>query len=98
MVEGPLMIVQIFINSKSSFISCYKSIYCFRFFLQKTLKPVFQPRYESLKLNDDTNYLMTSEDTVEDPLMSVQFYLNSKCCFISCYSPDTVFFFIAKDA
>ena len=48
------------------------------FLLQKTLKSVFLPRYESLKLNHDTNYLMTSEDTVEDPLMSVQFYIKSK--------------------
>ena len=31
------------------------------------------PRYESLKLNHDTKFLMTSEEAVEDPLMSVQF-------------------------
>ena len=43
-----------------------------------TLKSVFLPRYESLKLNHDKNYLMTSEDTVEDPLMSVQFYKKSQ--------------------
>ena len=48
------------------------------FLLQNTLKSVFLPRYESLKLNSDTKYLMTSEDMVEDPLMSVQFYINSK--------------------
>ena len=41
---------------------------------------------------------MKSEDTVEDPLMSVQFYLKNKSFFISCYNPSTVFFFIAKDA
>ena len=71
----------------------------FSFLLQKTLKSAFLPRYESLKLNHDTNYLMTSEDTVEDPLMSVQFYIKSKSFFfISCYSPSTVFIFIAKDA
>ena len=46
----------------------------FPFLLQKTLKSVFLPRYESLKLNPDIDYLMTSEDTVEDPLMSVQFF------------------------
>ena len=46
--------------------------------LQKTLDSVFLPGYEPLKLNQDTNYLMTSEDTVEDPLMSVQFYIKSK--------------------
>ena len=70
----------------------------FSFFLQKTLKSVFLPRYESLKLNNDTNYLMTSEDTVEDLLMSVQFYIKSQRFFISCYSPSNVFIFFAKDA
>ena len=54
------------------------SFFIFEFSLQKTLKSVFLPRYESLKLNHDTNYLMTSEDTVEDPLRSVQFYLKGK--------------------
>ena len=41
---------------------------------------------------------MTSEDTVQDPLMSVQFYKKSKIFSITCYSPSTVFIFIAKDA
>ena len=41
---------------------------------------------------------MKSEDTVEDPLMGVQFYVKSKSFFISSYSPSTVFVFIAKDA
>ena len=41
---------------------------------------------------------MKSEDTVEDPLMSFQFYINSKSVFISCYGPSIVFIFIAKDA
>ena len=50
----------------------------FSFLLQKTLKSVFLKRYHPLKLNHDTNYLMTSEDMVEDPLMSVQFYIKSK--------------------
>ena len=66
--------------------------------MQKTLKFVFLPRHESLKLNHDANYLMTSEDTVEDPLKCVQFYVKSKSLFILCYSPTTVFVFIAKDA
>ena len=35
---------------------------------------------------------MTSEDMVEDPLMSVQIYLKSKV-FISRYSPSTAFCF-----
>ena len=50
----------------------------FSFLLQKTLKSVFLPRYEFSKLNHDTNFLMTSEDTVEDLLMSVYFYIKSK--------------------
>ena len=69
----------------------------FSFLLQKTLESVFLPRYESLNLNQDTNYLITSEDTVEDPLMGVQFYTKSKSFFISCYRPSTVFIFIAKE-
>ena len=40
---------------------------------------------------------MTSEDTVEDPLMSFQF-IKEQVFLISCYSPSTVFIFIAKDA
>ena len=95
-VVDPLMGVQFNIKSKSFFQFVLKSIYCF--FLQKALKSVFVPRYESLKLNHATNYLMESEDTVEDPLMSFQFYINSKKVFFtSFYSPSTVFIFIAKD-
>ena len=70
----------------------------FSFLLQKTLKFVFLPRYESLKLNNDTKYLMTSEDTVQDSLMSVHFYKKGQNFSISCYSASTVFIFIAKDA
>ena len=70
----------------------------FSFLLQQTLESVFLPRYESLELNHDTNYLMRSEDTVDDALMSFQFYINSKSFFVSFYSPSTVFIFIAKDA
>ena len=70
----------------------------FSYLLLKTIKSLFLPRYESLKLNHDTNYLMTSEDTFEDPLMSVQFYLKNKSFFFSCYGPSTVFIFIARDA
>ena len=43
----------------------------FSFSLQRTIKFVFLQRYESLRQNHNTDYLMTSEDTVEDPLMSV---------------------------
>ena len=97
-VEDLLMGVQFYIKSKSFFISCYSPSTVFIFFLLKTLKSVFLPRYEPLKLNHDTNFLMTSEDTVEDLLMGVQFYIKSKSFFISRYSPSTVFIFIAKDA
>ena len=70
-----------------------QSIYCFRFFLQETLKSVFLPRYESIKLNHDTNYLMNSEDTIEDPLMSVQLYIKSKF-FSFCFTVHLMFSFL----
>ena len=69
-VEDPLMSVYFYIKSKSFFSFCVTFFLLFSFLLQETLKSVFLPRYESSKLNHDTNYLMTSEDTVEDPLMS----------------------------
>ena len=96
-VEDPLMSVQFYKNSKS-FLFRFTVHLFFSFLLQKTLESVFLPLYESLKLNHDTTYLMKFEDTVADPLMSFQFYKNSKSVFISCYSPSTVFIFIAKDA
>ena len=40
--------------------------------------------------------MMTSEDMVEDLLMTVQFYIKSKGFFISCYSPSTVIIFLQK--
>ena len=67
-----LMSVQFYIKSNSFFISCYSPSTVF-ILLQKTLRSVFLQRYESLKLNHDTNYMMTSVNIVEDPLMSVQF-------------------------
>ena len=70
----------------------------FSLLLPKKLKSVFLPRYESLKLNHYTNYLMTSEDTVEDPLISFQFFIKSNSFIVTCYSPSTVFTFIAKKA
>ena len=97
MVEDPLMSVQFYIKSKNFSISCY-SPFLFSFLLWKTLKSVFLPRYESLKINHETNYLMTSEDTVQDTLMGVQFYIKSKSFFNSCYNTSTVFNFIAEDA
>ena len=75
-VADPMMSVQFYLKSKSFFISCYSPSAVF-ILLRKTLKSAFFPRYEFLILNHDTNYLMTSEDTVEDPLMSVQFYIKS---------------------
>ena len=96
-VEFPFMSVQFYIKSKV-FLLRVTVYLMFSFLLQKTLKSLFLPRYESLKLNHDTNHLMTSEDTVEEPLMSVQFYIKSKSFSISCSSQSTVFIFIAKDA
>ena len=76
-VGDPLMSVQFYIKSK--IFSFRVTVHLlFSFLLKKTLKSVFLPPYESLKLNHDTNYLMTSENIVEDPLMSIQFYIKSK--------------------
>ena len=76
-VEDPLMSIQIYIKSKS--FSFRVTVHLlFSFLLKKRLKSVFLPPYESLKLNHATNHLMTSEDTVEDPLMSVHFYIKGK--------------------
>ena len=77
-LEGPLMSFQFYLKSKVFLISCFSPSNVFSFFLQKTLKSVFLPRYESLKKNHDTNFLMTSDDTVEDLLMSFQFFSKSK--------------------
>ena len=95
--EDPLMIVEFYIKSKS-FSFRVRVHLLFSFLLHETLKSVFLPSYGYLKLKNDTKFLMTSEDTVEDPLMSVQFYIKSKSFFILCYSPFTVFIYIAKDA
>ena len=70
MVENPLMSVQFYIKSKV-FLFRVTVHLLFSFLLQETLKSVFLPPYGYLKLKYDINYLMTSEDTVEDPLMSV---------------------------
>ena len=96
-VEDPLMSVQFYIRSNNFSLRVTVHL-LFSFSLQKTPVSVFLPRYESLKLNHDTNYLMKSEDTVEDPLMSFQFYINSKSVFNSCYSSFTLFIFISTDA
>ena len=79
-LEDPLMSFQFYLKSKF-FLFCVLVHLLFSFLLQKTLKSVFLPRYESLKINHDTIYLMTSEDTFEDPLMSFQFYLKRKFFF-----------------
>ena len=70
-IEDPLMSVQFHIKRKSFSFRITVHLIFFPFLLQKTLKSTFLPRYESLKLNHDTNSLMTSEDTVEVSLMSV---------------------------
>ena len=73
-VEDPLTCVQIYIESKIFFSFRVTVHLLFSILLQKTDKYVFPPRYESLKLN----HLMTSDDTVEDPLMSVHFYIKTR--------------------
>ena len=70
MVEDPLMCVQFYIKSKVVLFRVSVHL-LFSFLLQETLKSVFLPPYGRLKLKNDTNILMTSEDTVEDLLMSV---------------------------
>ena len=97
-IEDRLMSVQFYLKSKSFFISCYSPSTLFVFIAKKTLISVFLPRYESLKLSHDPNYLMTSEDTVEDPLMSVQFYLKSKSFSFRVRVHLLFSFFFARDA
>ena len=75
-VEDLLMHVQLYIKSKV-FHFVLQSIYCFHFYCKRHLNLYFYP-YDSLKLKNDTDYLMKSEDTFEDPLMSVQFYIKSE--------------------
>ena len=75
--EDSLKSVHFYIKSKVFFFRVTVHL-LFSFSLQETLKSVFLPPYDPLKLNHDTIYLMTSEDTAEDPLMSVHFYLKSK--------------------
>ena len=76
-VEDPLLSFQFYIKSKVFSFPVTVHL-LLSFLLRETLKSVFLPRYESLKLNHDKNCLMNSEDTVEYPLMSVQFYMKSK--------------------
>ena len=90
------MSVQFYIKSKI-FSFCVTFHLLFSFLLKKTLKSVFLPPYESLKLNHDTNYSMTSENIVEDPLMSIQFYIRVRV-FLFLLHSIYCFHFIAKDA
>ena len=95
--EDPLMSVQFYIKSKS--FSFRVTVHLlFSFLLKKTLKSVFVPSYESLKLIHDIDYLMTSEDTAEDPLMSVQFYIKSKSFSFRVTVHLLFSFFFEKDA
>ena len=96
-VEDPLMSFQFYINSKSVFISCYSPSIVF-IFIAKDVWICISTMLWIFETKQWQNFLMTSEDTVEDPLMIVQFYIKSKIFFISFYSPSTVFSFIAKDA
>ena len=76
-VEDLLMSVHLYIKTKVfSFRGTVHLL--FSFLLQETLKSLFLPPYNALKLNLETSYLMTSENTLEDPLMSVQLYIKSK--------------------
>ena len=93
--EDPLVSVQFYIKGKSFSFRVTVHV-LFSFLLKKTLRSVFLPPYESLKQNHVTNYLIESEDTVEDSLKCVQFYIKSKSFFISCYSPSTVFILFQK--
>ena len=95
-VEDLLMCVQFYIKGKVFSIRVAVHL-LFSFFTQETFKSVFLLAYDSLKLNHDTNYLMSSEDRVEDPLMGVQFYIKGKGFFNSRCSPSTVFILIARD-
>ena len=79
-VEDPLMSVQFYLKSKSFPFRVTVHL-LFSFFLQKKLKSVFLPRYESSKLHHDRNFFVTSEGTVEDLLMGVQFYIKSTSFF-----------------
>ena len=95
--QDPLISVQFYIKSKV--FSFRVTVHLlFSFLLHETLESVFLQPYGYLKIKNDTNYLMKSEDTVEYPLMSVQFYKKSKSFFIACYSPSTVSIFITGDA
>ena len=76
-VEDLCMSVQFYIKSKVFSFPVTVHL-LLSFLLRETLKSVFLPRYESLKLNHERNYLMNFEDTVEDPLISVQFFIKSK--------------------
>ena len=64
-VEDLLMSVYFYIKSKSFYSFRVTFHLLFSFLLQKTLKAVFLARYESLKLNHDTDFLMTFEETLK---------------------------------
>ena len=75
--EDRLMCVQFCLKGKV-FLFRVSVYLLFSFLLQETIKSVILRSYVYLKLKNDTNYLMTSEDTVEDLLMNVQLYIKSK--------------------
>ena len=94
-VEDPLMSVQFY--KRARVFSFRITVHLlFSFFFAKDYKSAFLPRYESLKVHHDRSYIVTSDDTFEDLLMGVQFYIKSEIFFNSRYSPSTVFIFTAK--
>ena len=99
-VVDPLMSVQFYVKTVKVFSFRVTVHLLFSFLLQKTVESVFQPIYESLKLShkpwhkifdDFWRHGWRSVDELSI-LFKEQFFL------ILCFSPSTVFIFIAKDA
>ena len=96
-VDDALMSFQFYINSKSFFISFY-SPSTVLIFIAKDAWICISTTLWIFETKPWHKLFDKSEDTVEDPLMSFQSYINSKSVFISCYSPSTLFIFITTDA
>ena len=97
MVEDPLISFQFYKNNKSFFISCYSPSTVF-FFIAKDAWICISTTLRIFKTKPWHKLFHDIWDTVEDPLMSVQFYIKSNSFIVTCYSPSTVFTFIAKEA
>ena len=61
-----------------------QSIYCFYFYCKRRSKSVVSTTLWIFKTKPWHKLFDESEDTVEDPLISVQFYIESNSFFISC--------------